>query len=445
MAAKPGSLGWLVLADTFDSPQCREGVIVGLKDEWCQLLVRAKRPSEARGHFTTLEHDGKVFFLVEIPCHLLRAYPQESHLKLGVEIDELTKLGKGLIESDSELIIASANEEKSQPAGDRRKAQVRHGNQSSSESSDSDPGDTPLGALKKSWLGLDTSGEPRESAKKSTSRSRFPLLDKKQKNEKAEKGIENLGLDAVLSQAQSGRDPLQALLAMQLLENLKDKKKLKHKKSKRDSSQSDSDSDSSSNESDSSSNHQRLRGHAKAVMTYQSSKKRMFRRPLKHVRKYVREVEKDLGAENRAYHLSEIGKKIAWGKQKSLQRCHYMLSDILTKLLKGQTEKATLQTVLCLRAVHQAALDNDWSIAWLLCHLPDPWSKRQWGGDPQDLGNVTEYLKSMAELHRNTERLRSASSWQPGETADVPGGDKRKDKNKKGKGKGKEKDEEKTE
>ena len=144
---------------------------------------------------------------------------------------------------------------------------------------------------------------------------------------------------------QSGRDPLQALLAMQLLENMKDKKRLKHKKSKRDSSQSASSSESNSDESDSSSNRHRLRGHAKAVETYQSSKKRMFRRPLKHVRKYVREVEKDLGAENRAYHLSEIGKKINWGKQKSLQRCHYMLSDILTKLLKGQTEKATLQTV----------------------------------------------------------------------------------------------------
>lgn len=441
MAAKPGSLGWLVLADTFDSPQCREGVIVGLKDEWWQLLVRAKRPSEARGHFTTLEHDGKVFFLVEIPCHLLRAYPQESHLKLGVEIDELTKLGKGLIESDSELIIASATEEKGQPTGGRRQPQVRGRNQSSSESSDSDPGDTPLGALKKSWLGLDTSGEPRESQRKSTNRSRFPLLDKKQKNEKSEKGIEQLGLDAVLSQAQSGRDPLQALLAMQLLENMKDKKRLKHKKSKRDSSQSASSSESSSDESDSSSNRHRLRGHAKAVETYQSSKKRMFRRPLKHVRKYVREVEKDLGAENRAYHLSEIGKKINWGKQKSLQRCHYMLSDILTKLLKGQTEKATLQTVLCLRSIHQAALDNDWSIAWLLCHLPDPWTRRQWGGDPEDLGNVTAYLKSMAELNRNADRLRSASSWQTGDSTDAPGGDKKK----KGKGKGKEKDEVKTE
>ena len=94
MAAKPGSLGWLVLADTFDSPQCREGVIVGLKDEWCQLLVRAKRPSEATGHFTTLEHDGKVFFLVEIPCHLLRALSSGITFEAGCGNRRVDEVGK---------------------------------------------------------------------------------------------------------------------------------------------------------------------------------------------------------------------------------------------------------------------------------------------------------------------------------------------------------------
>ena len=415
---------------------------MGLKDEWCQLLVRAKRPSEARGHFTTLEHDGKVFFLVEIPCHLLRAYPQESHLKLGVEIDELTKLGRGLIESDSELIIASATEEKGQPTGGRRQPQVRGRNQSSSESSDSDPGDTPLGALKKSWLGLDTSGEPRESQRKSTNRSRFPLLDKKQKNEKSEKGIEQLGLDAVLSQAQSGRDPLQALLAMQLLENMKDKKRLKHKKSKRDSSQSASSSESMFGRErfkfQSSSASWTCKGSGDIPVV---EKENVSTAAEACVQICARSRERSGGRESC---LSSVGdrEKDQLGKAKESPTLSLHAVRHPDKVAEGsQTEKATLQTVLCLRSIHQAALDNDWSIAWLLCHLPDPWTRRQWGGDPEDLGNVTAYLKSMAELNRNADRLRSASSWQTGDSTDAPGGNKKK----KGKGKGKEKDEVKTE
>ena len=81
-----------------------------------------------------------------------------------------------------------------------------------------------------------------------------------------------------------------------------------------------------------------------------------------------------------------MGRKVSWGKQRNLQRCHFLLSDILEKLLKGKTEEGTLQVVLGLRAVHQAAIDGEWTVAWMLTHLPDVWSKKQWGGDPEDLG-----------------------------------------------------------
>ena len=107
----------------------------------------------------------------------------------------------------------------------------------------------------------------------------------------------------------------------------------------------------------------------------------MFRKPLRYVKLYVKEVEKELGAEDRPYKLSEYGRKVQWGKQRSLQRCHFMLSEILTRLLKGQVEKAALQTVLCLRSIHQAAIDGTWDIAWLLTHLPDPWTKPRGEGE----------------------------------------------------------------
>jgi hypothetical protein len=47
------------------------------------------------------------------------------------------------------------------------------------------------------------------------------------------------------------------------------------------------------------------------------------------VRKYVKEVEESLGAVGRPFRLSEAGRKIAWGKQNSMQRVHFMLSEIL--------------------------------------------------------------------------------------------------------------------
>lgn len=75
-----------------------------------------------------------------------------------------------------------------------------------------------------------------------------------------------------------------------------------------------------------------------------------------------------------------------------------------------------------------------------MTHLPDPWTRKQWGGDPEDLGNVTAYLKSMADLNKSADKIRQSSGAQGSEAAEsLPGGKAR---DKKGKGKGKDKKEE---
>lgn len=403
------------------------------------MAVRAKKPAETQGQLTAVEFDSKTFFLVEIKAHQLRMFGQEPSLRLSVDPAGLVKKASEVLDSDVEIIFASATEQESVDRG-RKPKTSKHRKDSSTSSSSSDmEEDDPFGVLRKSWLGEDIGGgeQKRHSSAAASGKSRFPLLDRREKE--ITKNSDDLDLGKVLSHLKGGKDPVQSLLALHLVESLKGK--LKKGRSSHSRDKSISASSSSSGDQDSSgSEHHRRRGHARAVETYQNSKRRMFRKPLKYTRKYVKEVERDLGAENRPYHLSEIGKKIAWGKQKSLQRCHYMLSDILTKLLKGQTEKATLQTVLCLRSVHQAALDGDWNIAWLLTHLPDPWTRKQWGGDPEDLGNVTAYLKSMADLNKSADKIRQSSGAQGSETAEsLPGGKAR---DKKGKGKGKDKKEE---
>ena len=137
----------------------------------------------------------------------------------------------------------------------------------------------------------------------------------------------------------------------------------------------------------------------------------MFRKPLKHVRRYVKEVERHLGAADRPFKLSELGKKISWGPHKSLQRVHYMMSEVLEEMLKGRMERACLMQVLCLRSVHQCCIDRgDWEVAWLVTHLDNPFTRPKWGGDEAELGNVAAYLKSMAELERSTSKLRGSAA-----------------------------------
>ena len=240
----------------------------------------------------------------------------------------------------------------------------------------------------------------------------------------------------------AGTDPLKTLVALQLTDRLKkDRRRARRHRTRSDSSRSSKVSSSSSDSSRSSRSHRHRRtGHAKAIESYQASKRRMFRRPLHHIKKYVKEVERELGAEDgKPYNLTDMGRKVSWGKQRNLQRCHFLLSDILEKLLKGKTEEGTLQVVLGLRAVHQAAIDGEWTVAWMLTHLPDVWSKEQWGGDPEDLGNVANYLRSMQELNRSTERLRNSASSSTADPVDPLPPKKQKTK-RKGKGEGRGKD-----
>ena len=261
-----------------------------------------------------------------------------AEFALSVDPAGLVKKASEVLDSDVEIIFASATEQESVDRG-RKPKTSKHRKDSSTSSSSSDmEEDDPFGVLRKTWLGEDIGGgeQKRHSSAAASGKSRFPLLDRREKE--ITKNSDELDLGKVLSHLKGGKDPVRSLLALHLVESLKGK--LKKGRSSHSRDKSISASSSSSGDQDSSgSEHHRRRGHARAVETYQNSKRRMFRKPLKYTKKYVKEVERDLGAENRPYHLSEIGKKIAWGKQKSLQRCHYMLSDILTKLLKGPPDR----------------------------------------------------------------------------------------------------------
>ena len=83
------------------------------------------------------------------------------------------------------------------------------------------------------------------------------------------------------------------------------------------------------------------------------------------------------------------------------------MSVILEKLQQEQHQEAALQTCLTLQCLHQTSLDQgNWDIGRLLTHVENPFEKRPFGGDPQNLQDVASYLKSMNELAKSTQSLR---------------------------------------
>lgn len=135
------------------------------------------------------------------------------------------------------------------------------------------------------------------------------------------------------------------------------------------------------------------KGAERALQAFKRGHRRMRQRPLKHVRRYVREAEEFLGVSPGVpYNLADYTRRISWGRHKTLQRC---LS------LKEKPTEAALQVILSLRCLRQCSTDNgEWGTAWLLTGLPDPYRKPRFGGEHQQLEEVAGYVKAMVELEK---------------------------------------------
>ena len=95
---------------------------------------------------------------------------------------------------------------------------------------------------------------------------------------------------------------------------------------------------------------------------------------MRHVKRYIKEVEGHLGAtKETAYALSDYTRRLSWGRQRTLLRVHFAVSEVLQTLLRNQPEQAAVELVQLLRAVHQCSLDQgSWKTAWLLLRYTDP-------------------------------------------------------------------------
>ena len=429
MALKAGQKGILLLGTSFEEPRWREALVLKVEGRWLRTLVRCTEKELEATELTAVRHAEATFCLVEAETKHLQLGTHEEYMKLATDPKALLIEGRNALESgDDDLQFASAVE--IQKGKSRRKKQEETSSSSSSEEDEMDP----LAALRKSWLGDGTgSGRKQKKTGKDDSRRsrRFALIEKKKKKKESENEDDSTA-KAVLKAAASSGDPLHGLLALQLSQSMrKSSRGKKGKKAKAASSASHSEA-SEAETSSSESSGERGRGHAKAVRSYRKSGRKKFRHPLRYVRRYVRGIEEELGAQDRPFRITDHNRKISFGKQQNLKRAHYLVGTILEMLLKEEYNKAALQAVLVLQAMHQCALDQSWEVAWLLTHQEDPFRARVFGGDPDSLQHVTGYLKSMSELAKNADQLRRKGSSK--------GENDEQQKDGKGKGRGKQKD-----
>ena len=243
-------------------------------------------------------------------------------------------------------------------------------------------------------------------------------LESKHRKGKSRGGKEEKLLQKLAGSSDS--NPLQALATVELLKKFRGKTK---KKSRGSSSSSASARSSRSSSLESRRGH-KATGVAKAVSIFRSWKRGLRRHPLRHVRRYVKQVEHDLGATDGApYRLTDHGKRLAWNRQKSLQRVYDLLGAILEKQLRGHPDQAAMLTVQSLRAVHQVVIDEgNRSVAWLLTGLEDPFARRRFGGEEESLETIAAFLKASQDLERRRKSWNLGSDngqAQPPESAEV--------------------------
>ena len=284
---------------------------------------------------------GEKFLLVEGKANQLRSTCLNPHRALEVEGQKLVAFTRTKL-ADEDLHYVTASEDLAEDSSKRKTHSM--GESSGSEGSESSEEDDKvlemLVRAQKLERGKGIVSEDRAQSSKEKPK-RYPMLQGKT-GEKDDTGI-NFEQMLLQSLASKGSEPaktdqhLQTLLTLEVLKTLKGKK---GRNSSLDSAPRDEDSDVLSTSSDEDKASGRKRGAGKAMRDFRESHKAMRRKPLKHVKKYIKEIEEIMGVSGEVgYNISDYTRKIQWGKQKSLMRIHYAVSELLQCQLKGKQEQ----------------------------------------------------------------------------------------------------------
>ena len=401
---KEGETAYLKLDEY--TPSWRQGLIVhaSRKRDRFILAVRVleEEISERSDEVTFFAYARQKFVLVEGKKSQLRESCPQPHRALEVSLKGVQEACQDLLEKD-DLIYVTASDDVAEDKKSKTKKKEAQTSSSESETSKSD-GDEILDLLMRAQKQKPERATGSDSKSKGGEKTqpRYALLAKKSKVPKEDdNGLEKLVRQACMEGGtQAMGSSLNALINLEMLKALKKGKKQRGHEETDDSSGAKTVSSTSSSEVD-----RKVRGAGKALRDFRASHRRMKKRPLRHVKKYIKEVEAVLGVSGQIpYTLAEYSKKLNWGKQKTLMRIHYALSELLQTLMRGKTERAALMTVQLLRAVHQVSLDQgSWQAASLMLAHADPLERPKFGGEPQQLESIASYLKAMTELEKRSQ------------------------------------------
>lgn len=295
--------------------------------------MRCSQEEADEAGLSCVEKEGVRFCLVEAEVHQLRIGVAGEFMRLQVDHRELLRLGVAMLESEEDLNYATASDPGRTASKDKPKKKKKRKEETSSEDS-SEEGEG-LDSLRKRWLdfGLEEDKKRREASPSPFTKrksKRFSMIEG-QKEEKASGSASKEATESMVQAAMKTGDPLQGLLALQLAQSLKQSRKSKASRRSHSPSSQSEDQTTSSEEG-----RKGERGHARAVLNYKKSRKRMFKNPVKNVRKFVKDMEEELGAQDRPFRIVDYNKKIPFGKQRNLQRCHYLVSIILELLRRNR-------------------------------------------------------------------------------------------------------------
>ena len=125
--------------------------------------------------------------------------------------------------------------------------------------------------------------------------------------------------------------------------------------------------------------------------------------PTRAIAQYKAFVKEQLGVNDPTQyweyrHWSEKLKP-TFGRMRGLWRCHYIGSEILEHMARGNHQLAEGHLVQMLKALHQAALDKgQWKHASLLMPTADPLARVDFGGNESEMRKIHTFGKALSQL-----------------------------------------------
>lgn len=391
------------------TPEWRQGILV-FSDKRGRYHVFAVRASNSElvareADFTSFEVDGDKHILVEGSKDKTRSQCPFPHAAIEVEYAKVLKRATEVMgQEDIQYATASEGLDEANPRRGKKSAMAMPSttldlDSGTSEDSGESGEDDVVKLLRRAGKGYVEKDMPSGSQERITKRGkrdRYPLLQKTKSQSVSTKLDVDEVMQSVLVKGNADSNPLNTLVQLEQL------KELRGRKGKKESKPVISDQSASSSQESSSESGEKLKGAGKALRAFRRGKRAMRRRPERHIRRYIQEVEDQLGvSKDSSYLLTDYTRKLAWGKHRTLMRVHFALSHLLQTLLKGNVSQGALEVTQLLRAVHQCALDQgEWKTAWLLLDLADPLEKPRFGGEAQQLELVASYVRAMADLEK---------------------------------------------